>query len=340
MLGVLLLAACGVPAAAADEPNNAAEGFAEPGGYTTTVGATTTDAPTTQAPTTNLPTTVVPTTTSRKVFVCKFVDIPGVGERLQSGQNPISVSVNAIPLGNVKVGSEFADRHGRSLVIAFDVGQPEPDPSECLGGTTTTTTYPHATTTTATSTSTSTSTSTTQPATTTSTSTTTPTTTTSAPPAISLFGITPIGSSCTADVPFIDIRFGARTDLDGRTGSLAIFDLNGNLIETRGLTYRANTTVRLIYPGATTDAQGIATDWPGWVFTNGVWVPDPTDAAWRDGLRLVYTLDGQTASAQVTYPPDTATCSASPPIGPVPSGATTTLPGPTTTVPGTTVPGR
>ena len=87
-------------------------------------------------------TTSVPTSApSRKVFVCKFVGTPGVDERLQSGQNPISVSVNAIPLANIQIGSFFADAQGRSLVITFDVGQPEPDISECrFGGTTTSST--------------------------------------------------------------------------------------------------------------------------------------------------------------------------------------------------------
>ena len=51
---------------------------------------------------------------SNKVFVCKYVGKPGVDERLQTGQNPISVSVNAIPLGDVQIGSEFADAQGRS----------------------------------------------------------------------------------------------------------------------------------------------------------------------------------------------------------------------------------
>jgi len=160
-----------------------------------------------------------------------------------------------------------------------------------------------------------------------------------APPSISLFGITPVSSTCTADVPFINITFGTRTDLNGRTGSLAFFDLNNILIETRPLTYQAGTTVQILYPGATVDAQGNPTDWPGWMFTGGFWVPDPSDAAWRDGLRLVFTLNGETATANVTYPPETATCSANPPPGPVPSGVTTTtttLPagGTTTTLPG------
>ena len=32
-----------------------------------------------------------------KVFVCKYVGTPGVNERLQTGDNPIDVSINSIP---------------------------------------------------------------------------------------------------------------------------------------------------------------------------------------------------------------------------------------------------
>ncbi|HEX5857691.1 MAG TPA: hypothetical protein VFY91_06240 [Microbacterium sp.] len=68
----------------------------------------------------------------RKVFVCKYVGTPGDGEVLQTGQNPISVSVNAI-FGNgpVVIGDFFEDAQGRSIVIAFDVGQPEPSVDDC-----------------------------------------------------------------------------------------------------------------------------------------------------------------------------------------------------------------
>ena len=51
-----------------------------------------------------------------KVFVCKYVGTPGVDERLQTGDNPIDVSVNAIP-DYQGVGSWFADAHGRSYVL-------------------------------------------------------------------------------------------------------------------------------------------------------------------------------------------------------------------------------
>lgn len=51
-----------------------------------------------------------------KVFVCKYVGKPGVDERLQTGDNPIDVSTNAIP-DYQGVGSWFADAQGRSYVI-------------------------------------------------------------------------------------------------------------------------------------------------------------------------------------------------------------------------------
>ena len=75
-----------------------------------------------------------------KVFVCKYVGQPDVDERLQTGNNPISVAASAIP-AFVKgmdleglVGQYFADAQGRSFVLAVDRGQAEPDASACPGG--------------------------------------------------------------------------------------------------------------------------------------------------------------------------------------------------------------
>ncbi|HJQ41754.1 MAG TPA: hypothetical protein VJ831_01600 [Jatrophihabitantaceae bacterium] len=73
-----------------------------------------------------------------KYFVCKFVGTPGVDETLQTGQNPISVSGNAIPETPVVVGSFFTDAQGRSLVLELDTtgnggGQGgEPSAADCL----------------------------------------------------------------------------------------------------------------------------------------------------------------------------------------------------------------
>jgi len=70
-------------------------------------------------------------TDNAKWFVCKYVGTPGVDETLQTGNNPISVSENAIPIDPVVAGEFFQDSQGRSYVLVEDTGQDEPDPSEC-----------------------------------------------------------------------------------------------------------------------------------------------------------------------------------------------------------------
>ena len=73
----------------------------------------------------------VSATDNAKWFVCKYVGTPGVDETLQTGNNPISVSENAIPVDPVVAGEFFQDSQGRSYVLVEDTGQDEPDPSEC-----------------------------------------------------------------------------------------------------------------------------------------------------------------------------------------------------------------
>lgn len=63
------------------------------------------------------------TTPTQKVYVCKYVGTPGENETLQTGNNPIEVSVNA--LGNDFPGTfpwEFADQQGRSVAIGWAPG--------------------------------------------------------------------------------------------------------------------------------------------------------------------------------------------------------------------------
>ncbi len=72
---------------------------------------------------------------SDKVFVCKYTGTPGVNETLQTGNNPISVSVNAIKDFH-GIGSYFNDGQNSSYVLAYDTrtggGQGgEPSISEC-----------------------------------------------------------------------------------------------------------------------------------------------------------------------------------------------------------------
>ncbi len=82
-------------------------------------------------------------TPAPKVLVCKYVGTPGVDERLQTGQNPISVSENAIKDFH-GVNSYFNDKQGRSYVLDIDNGQ-EVDESACPTTTVTPPTPPVAT---------------------------------------------------------------------------------------------------------------------------------------------------------------------------------------------------
>ena len=68
-----------------------------------------------------------------KVFVCKYVGTPGVDERLQTGDNPISVDTSSLE-GKGFNGTfpfEFQDEQGRSVAIEYDTGQPEPSVENC-----------------------------------------------------------------------------------------------------------------------------------------------------------------------------------------------------------------
>lgn len=69
----------------------------------------------------------------KKVYVCKYVGTPGVDERLQTGQNPIEVSVNAIQNNqwDGTVPGWFSDAHDRSYVLGYVPMDPEPDLSDC-----------------------------------------------------------------------------------------------------------------------------------------------------------------------------------------------------------------
>ena len=268
-------------------------------GVTTTTGAPTTTAgatTTTAGPTTTAAATTT-TVTARKVFVCKYVGTPGVDERLQTGDNPISVDYHSL-IGAPAIGQFFQDRQGRSVVIAFDIGQPEPDVSECPTPSTTTTT-------TSSPTSTSTSTTTTGP-TTTGPTTTAGSTTTSTGPTTTAGSTTttlPTAGQFSIEVeplcpdgtePTIAITFGNRPDLDGQIGILT-FSTGGSI----ELEFNANTTVPIQYP----------------------------DSAGTGPVTMTYTLGAESVTRSTTFPeacaPGTTTTA--------PGATTTTAPGATTT---------
>jgi hypothetical protein len=159
---------------------------------------------------------------------------------------------------------------------------------------------------------------TTEVATTTTTST---TTTTTLPENIDLGAAS---TECIRDAPYVVITFGNQPSLDGLTGSILFYAVTGELIGVHSFTYHPNETLTYIYPGAEVDDEGNAIDWPGWLLNSaGFWVPDLSDAFFRDGLTVVAEIN-PTATANVTYPPQTSACAN--PSGPFPPPATPRLP--------------
>ena len=297
---------------------------------------------------------------SHKVFVCKYVGKPGVDERLQTGQNPISVDVSALE-GPPVIGQFFEDRQGRSVVIAFDTGQPEPGVDACPNVTpptttttekphvTTTTEKPHVTTTTAKPTTTTSvkpttttsSTSTTVPATTTtkpSTTTTTQpgsTTTTTFPP-MGQFGFNAASVCPPNGVPSISITFGNRPDLNGQTGTLEIIaGPSETLVSTQPLTFQSNQVVLIPYPAlpaGSTDAL-LRYSLAGEVETAIIDLPltncaTTTTSSTTTTIPVTTTTAATTTTTSTTLPGTTTSSG--------PSTTTTTLPGATTTT--TTLP--
>ncbi len=110
-----------------------------------------------------------------------------------------------------------------------------------------------------------------------------------------------------ADAPYVNVTFGNQPEFNGRPATVTFIDVNGNVVATHTATYTANGSIRFVYPGATVDAAGNPTDWPGWVFDGDEWVPDPTDAYLRSGLTVRVEVN-PTATGQVSYPPATETC--------------------------------
>ncbi len=152
-------------------------------------------------------------------------------------------------------------------------------------------------------------------------------TTTVPNPSIDVSGFSP---ECIGDAPFIRYTIVPMGFTPTSTeATLVIKDRNGNLVETQTVSSFSGT---IVWPGASVDAAGNATDWPGWKLADdGVsWIPDTSDAFLREGLTIEVTVNpAPPATATVTYPPNTSPCAnppgATPPTTTVPGGPTTTV---------------
>jgi hypothetical protein len=69
-----------------------------------------------------------------QVVICKYVNQPGVGEVLQTGQNPIVADYHAVPGFNGTLPFEFADQQGNSIAVQWTDDEHFSDLSVCPPG--------------------------------------------------------------------------------------------------------------------------------------------------------------------------------------------------------------
>lgn len=130
-------------------------------------------------------------------------------------------------------------------------------------------------------------------------------------PAITRASFTPV---CVADIPYIDYEIEVVGTLN-TTATLTFTAGDGDIAQVLA---GAPLSGRVLYPGAST-----APDWPGWVRQGNTWVPDATDADWRNGLDVTVQVN-PTATSHVAYPAATEACFApasstpTPPVTPTP----------------------
>jgi LPXTG-motif cell wall-anchored protein len=134
-------------------------------------------------------------------------------------------------------------------------------------------------------------------------------TTTTGERSLDVSAFTPV---CVGVTPYISYSIKPIGFTSSGPATLTFLDKNGAVIETRVVPTLSGQT---IYPGASVNPP----DWPGWKQApNGNWEPDPTNAAWRDGLTIRVEVTPVAATATVSYPPSTAACFG-PPEGTAPT---------------------
>jgi hypothetical protein len=127
---------------------------------------------------------------------------------------------------------------------------------------------------------------------------------------------TVVGSECIGDVPYIGYSV-VLNDPDNQVTSheaSLIITGGGNTttIALGTLDSSNRLTGRVLWPGASVDASGNATGWPGYEFVNGAWVQTSGNFAWTRGPITAVIQVNPELTVPLSYPPATAVC-ASPP---------------------------
>lgn len=131
-------------------------------------------------------------------------------------------------------------------------------------------------------------------------------------------------SECVRDAPWIRYRVilsGADGQATGRNATL-VLSRGDNAVEIPlGTLAGTELSGRVLWPGASVNAHGTPTGWPGWSFQNGQWVQTEGNFAWTRGPVSAVIRVGTDLSVPLAYPAATADCVAGPSV----AGTTSSL---------------
>lgn len=134
------------------------------------------------------------------------------------------------------------------------------------------------------------------------------------PTAPSLSGTTAIGE-CMADVPWISYSV-QLTDPDAQVttddATLVITSGANTVSVPLGTLVDGQLSGTVLWPGASVDANGVATGWPGWEKVGNDWVQTNSNFGWTRGDISAYIEVNPQLSVPLSYPATTPTCVAGP----------------------------
>lgn len=121
---------------------------------------------------------------------------------------------------------------------------------------------------------------------------------------------------CDGDVPYL-VYDVAVTGTPNETVTITWLNPTGDDVVQAGLPLSG----RVLWPGATVNAAGEPTGWPGWVFEDGEWV-EGGDFGWvRPSVEVLFQVNPE-MTVSVDYPPSSPNCSTNPPARRRPPAAT------------------
>lgn len=145
---------------------------------------------------------------------------------------------------------------------------------------------------------------------------------TTPPPTIALTVLQPV---CDGDVPYLVYDVDV-TGTPNETVTITWLNPSGANVVQSDLPLSG----RVLWPGATVNAAGEPTGWPGWVFENGEWVEGGPFTWVRPSVDVLFQVNPET-TVTVAYPPSSPNCNTNPP-GKTNPPPTTTVNGKVTTV--------